>query len=329
MFSLAIEAFLPINTFTFRPYESLLYKHSGVGMPFYPNQKLEMISMGDLCSYSQFSVPKHETWITDEIGFRNNKLIKGPDVLLIGDSFLFGMGLTQDSTLTNILNSEFQESTKFYNLAPASMSDFVVLYENGIIDKPKLIICVIGEDILSSLPQIEFEDYLYKDSRLSQWINKASRLYSLKFVTSRYFGRNVKGIKSKVDENMYFFPNSIMIKNRNDAALDAEVIQSYKDYCAALEIEFMFVPVPNKSTVYYDLVPLAEQPDYLFYLESEMNRKNTVSINTLDLFNQYRKEHDSLLYHTDDTHWNSLGVSILAKSIKKKILFFKSNSTFS
>ncbi len=88
---------------------------------------------------------KSELWITDEIGYRNNKFIEDPDVLLIGDSFILGSSLSQDSTLTNLLMAKFNYKLKFYNLAPASFIDFKVLFDNKIIKKPKLIIFSMGE----------------------------------------------------------------------------------------------------------------------------------------------------------------------------------------
>ena len=88
--SLGFEGFLPLSTFTFRPFEALLFIHSKTGMPFYPNHYIQMQSEGDLCQDTKNAIKKEEEWITDEIGYRNNKFINDPDVLLIGDSFLVG-----------------------------------------------------------------------------------------------------------------------------------------------------------------------------------------------------------------------------------------------
>ncbi len=96
-------------------------------------------------------------------------------------------------------------------------------------------------------------------------------------------------------------------------------IETYKHFCDSLEISFLFLPLPNKETVYYNEVPLSEQPGFLFKLDTELKKRNISTINSLKVFNLFRQKSNSLVYHLDDTHWNFNGINIIADEIVKEI----------
>lgn len=317
--ALGFEAFMPPSLFTFRPYEALLFNHSEIGMPFYPNQTLQMNSEGDLCYYTNNAVKKNEFWITDKIGYRNNRFIEDPDVLLIGDSFLVGTSITQDSTLTNLLTLKFDNKLKLYNLAQATFSDFKVLYENQIFKTPKLIIYSIGENDLPGQIIINNNEKLHKNTTVSVWIDKATRLYSINYLTSRILNRKSSGVQSEINNKMFFLKGKNQTSNLDSINNVIEVIETYKSFCDSLGINFLFLPLPNKETVYYDEVPLNKQPVYLSELDTGLKKRNISTINSLKVFNLYRQNNNSLVYHLDDTHWNSNGVNIIAEEIVQEI----------
>ena len=95
----------------------------------------------------------------------------------------------------------------------------------------------------------------------------------------------------------------------------SKALISYKKYCDSQKIDFLFLPMPNKETVYFDLVPLSEQPDYLFRLDSILCNAKVNIINILPLYNLERRK-GSLLYHPDDSHWNGYATQLVAKEIK-------------
>lgn len=317
--ALGFEAFLPLSTFTFRPDEALLYNHPGIGMPYYPDHELKMNSEGDLCSYTKNAVKKNELWITDKIGYRNNQFIEDPDVLLIGDSFILGSSLSQDSTLTNLLTVKFNHKLRFYNMAPASFIDFKVLFDNKILKKPKLIIFSMGEKDMTGQNYLINKKTLYKNRKVSIWINKATRLYSVNYVMSRILDKKVNGVQSEINEKMYFLNGKNQDNYLDKINTVINDIDTYKSFCDSLEISFLFLPLPNKESVYYNEVPLSEQPAFLFELDKELKKRNIPAINSLNVFNLYRQENDSLVYHLDDTHWNPNGVNIIAEEIVKEI----------
>ncbi|TXE17119.1 hypothetical protein ES692_10700 [Psychroserpens burtonensis] len=69
------------------------------------------------------AIKKNKNWITDKLAYRNNTFIKKADLLLIGDSFIVGSSIAQDSTLTNLIK---KINSKVSNIAPAGFDEFVV-----------------------------------------------------------------------------------------------------------------------------------------------------------------------------------------------------------
>lgn len=199
-----IEIFLPIDTFTYRPWETLLYvNRKGNIYPFYPNKNLKMTSVGDLCYYTDFSIKKKEYWITDKLGYRNNYFIDNSDILLIGDSFVLCSSIDQDSTLTNTLKKKL--NTEVYNIAPASFSDFLFFLNNNILKKPKLIIFSIVERSFPEPINIQYTREKFSELNYSLILQDLfSRQFLIKYFKSRILGTHGKGKQGIKDTTMFF-----------------------------------------------------------------------------------------------------------------------------
>ncbi|RIH65701.1 hypothetical protein D1164_08565 [Mariniphaga sediminis] len=330
-----VEGFLPSFTFTYRPWEALDFQTKfDFERTFYPNKKVQMEAVGQLCHHTPHAIVKEETWKTDKLGNRNDTFIQNPDVLIIGDSFMAGCCVTQDSTITNLLKSELGDETKIYNIAPGEFSRADYYLSSGIIEKPDLIVYSKSERYVpKSLEE-------YKDSRslktdlkklfennstfsgISVFLDKALRHYSKNWLQARLTNQNGDGVPGVEGSGMFFFntaaqeddPN--LVRNTDtDLERTKNNIVSYKEYCDANGIDFLFLPMPNKATVYYEYVPFKEQPDYLFKLDSMLRAEGITTVNTLKLYNDYRESNDKLLYHLDDTHWNSTGVYLVSKEL--------------
>lgn len=319
--ALSFEAFFPLSFFTYRPWEALMYHHRDVTMPFYPNQILQMISEGDLCHNTNYAIKKNELWITDKLGYRNNQFIKDPDVLIIGDSFMTGTSLTQDSIFTNVLASKFNNNLSIYCMAPANFSTFIALYESKIIEKPKVIIFSIVERNPPRPLLPNKKDIVYKNSTFLQWRNRALRLYSLEYINARLASSGGDGKQAINNENLFFLNGVNQSYNMDNVIPSATVIESYKNYCDSLGVRFLFLPLPNKETVYYKDVPFKKQPNYLLELDKELRYRNISCINSLEVLNNYTKKNSRLVYNLDDTHWNANGVEVLANEIVREMSY--------
>ncbi len=107
--AVAIELFLlPIDYFTFRVWESLLF-HSAAVHPvpggFYPNMHVVKSEKSDQLGFRDPN-SKLVEWYTDEFGFRNRPEFARHsrfDIVIIGDSNIVGSYLDQKDTIAEVL----------------------------------------------------------------------------------------------------------------------------------------------------------------------------------------------------------------------------------
>lgn len=338
-----IEGLLPTNTFTIRPWESLDFQtRFDLGRNFYPNNKLQMESVGELAHHTKYAIHINETWITDKFGNRNDSFIEDPDILLIGDSNVVCEGVTQDSTFSNQLKSELGNQFKVYNIASSPFAIIDYYLKVKFIKKPQMIIYIRSERYVPR-PLLEYSETnslkselkttLINNSTFSDlciFMDKSLRQYSIKWLKARILDKKGLGKPGIKGSNMWFLDTEYLKNEKhlvyelNDVYKISDNILSYKDYCDSLNIEFIYVPIANKSSVYYDFVPLEQQPDdHLFLLDSILVANNVNTVNTLKLFNVYRERNTDLLYQLDDPHMNSNGINIVSRELAKII---KANS---
>ena len=117
------------------------------------------------------------------------------------------------------------------------------------------------------------------------------------------------------------------VMNDDDLRKTVQIILDYKSYCDSLGIRFMYVQTPNKETIYFEQVALQSQPNFLIRLQKEMEKLNVNGINTLSIFNNFKSKNRAMLYHFDDTHWNSIGIDLVSTAISREIEKGKSLKT--
>jgi hypothetical protein len=328
-----IEGTLPSSVYAYRPWEALMFQTVfDMGRKFHPNVELKMTTQGELCHHTEYAVPKNEIWRTDQLGNRNDSYIKDPDVFIIGDSFVAGVAITQDSTIMNQLQSELDNQFKVYSLAPANFYKIDYYLKNNIIEKPKIVICSFGERY--NPKQIKYSKYypLNQKRKIKEFIknnahltkiciysDKVARFYSVKYLRARLSAAKGDSISGVQGSNMFFLKGENMPYLYEQLDSITETIVSYKEYCDSIGSDFIFLPMPNKETVYYDYVPFDVQPDFLYRLDSMLQERNVTTINTLHLYNEFRKSNDELLYHLDDTHWTPTAINLVAKELANMI----------
>jgi alginate O-acetyltransferase complex protein AlgJ len=323
---------LPASTWTYRAWEALRVYNSklptGFG-PFYPNCKLTMTEQGDLAHHTRFSISKRVMWETDELGFRNkpNSKDKPIDILLIGDSFIAGTSLDQDETLSEQLKR--LSGKNVYQIAPCRIEEFDKMRRLNLIPKPKMIIFSPVErnlNQLSCVAKYTVSKRELKRIKLTEHplIRHTAVLYdrfqknaSYQYVKSRIDGLTGFGTQSVVKPGFFFLRGKKQLAaNKFNYDKITEAIKSYKTYCDSLGITFVFLPCPDKESVYYEYVPFNKQPFTLLKLDSMLVANNVNTINTLALFTLNKGKF--LLYSYDDAHWNAAGVSVVAAEIMRK-----------
>ena len=289
---------------------------------FYPNQNISMNEVGDLGHHTKYQIERNNiTWITDKYGFRNSQYIKNPDYVFIGASFVFGGALSQDEILSEVFNKKSIQTA--YNLAPSNFNQFLERLDNKIISKPKTLIYF---SIERNIPKFKKISNNTKGSAINRLKNpfllniitpfdKVSKLNYQKYLVSRMM--NSKGQGLHYGGNMLFLQGKEVESRSNYSQVisHAQILKSYSDTCDTLGIEFIFIPIPNKETVYYQRAGLVSQPKYLKLLYSELAKRKVKTVNLLEIFNN--KKDSILLYHLDDTHWNSNSTNIAVDQLIK------------
>jgi alginate O-acetyltransferase complex protein AlgJ len=319
---------LPINFFNHRNWEALQV-HSKIPHygPFYSNQNIESVEVGDLAFATKLAVPKKTKWITDSLGFRNNTFIKNPDIIIIGDSFIAGTSLSQEHTFTNQLSKLFNDSLQIYNLAPSNFSSFDELIKINILKKPKILIYSHVERTVPELfvekpfidNQFQRSKSLIRKIKIAEEVDLFTRFYSLKWLAAKIKKSNGQGVISSTNKKFLFHKEEITAtRTTTEINNSINAILSYQKYCNKNNIKFIYMPIPNKETIFFDWISLQKQPDYLKKLNQKLITNNIPIIDVLALFNLSRKN-NQIVYHYDDTHWNKLGVSLVAKCAKNQI----------
>lgn len=129
---------------------------------------------------------------------------------------------------------------------------------------------------------------------------------------------------------MMFMLDSILTWERDQkSALEnmSYNIMLYDEFFRRQGIKFMFLPVPDKETVYYDYMksdmyfgktPIAveyPQPQFLENITAALRANKVTVIDVNSAFARVRNSSNVMLYQLDDTHWNEYGVNITADLI--------------
>lgn len=345
-----IELFvLPINAFTFRPWEALVVErfHSVLPGPFYPNMELTMIAEGGLGHHTEYAVGKKVKWITDRYGYRKrNENVDIYEIVVIGDSHVAGAALTQD----DMYSEQLERSTRFkvYPLAPASINTFLnsSRFKNN---PPDIVIFEIGEHKITRLPDVQViendaggrigiksavEIFFRKNQRLAVLCDRISKRIMLRYfvktisspkkrlplVFKSFFPRYSKMARRQKQPKILFLETNVC-NNISQKKID-EVVQRIKRYKEALNergIRFIFFPMPEKENIYWKKFALKKEPVFLQRLIHRLKKEEVEVIDVEMTFKKASEENGVLFYHTDDTHWNAAGVG-LAVEVTKKLL---------
>ena len=338
--------FLPTELFTFRNWEALTYQRR-LGFfsygAFYRDQSTRRSEYGDLAHHSSLALRKEEIiWRTDRLGNRNDEFVQTPDIVLVGDSDLTGSGVSQENTLVNLINQDGRY--RAYSIAPKGMDELMTMMTYGVIDTPTVVVYQRIERETLSIPPIRSAGASLGGRELSrirtntaaavafEAMDKIHAQRPFRYLQARLRGTNglANSIQSSVDSS-FFFLRYAAIHAVNYASSDgdlnhvAEALVRYRDFLASRNIEFVFLPVPNKATIYHDLVPLDSQPVFLARLIQRLKADSIRVVDTFEMFTRAAKR--ELLYFQDDTHWNERAISLTHSELQRQLEDLRSSST--
>ena len=90
-------------------------------------------------------------------------------------------------------------------------------------------------------------------------------------------------------------------------------IGRYDQWCRERGIRFIFLPIPNKENIYYDLLPGKMKPAFLRVLINRLYGAEIDTIDTQSAFETEYRDRGRELYLVDDTHMNRDGVELAAR----------------
>jgi alginate O-acetyltransferase complex protein AlgJ len=327
----------PINAFALRSWESLACRHfSSIIGPFYPNKYLAMTEQGDLGHHTPLAINTNVEWTTDRYGYRkkDSDLMRYP-ILIIGDSNVTGNSLDQANMLSEMLGRKL--NTEIYPLAPAGMKTFI-RSRRFMRNPPDTVIVAHIERGITDLKPLRKKRYgVDRDDRplppiLREALVVIDRVWSARIIRS-FSPRLDRALKktceafeeslapsSAIDESkeaqqkMLFFQGAYAMRDISDEEIArvVGVLKQYKEIFDSRHIRFIYLPIPNKETIYFDKVPggTGKRPTFLQRFIQLAKKEGIEIVDTESAFIKEREGGGPLLFNPDETHWNANGVRI-------------------
>ncbi len=320
-----IEVFvLPMNFFTFRIWETISVNTMRImSGPFYPNIHMKMVEEGELAPRTPYAQKRPVEWYTDAYGYRNRDLEN--DVLLIGDSNITGAKLSQDETLAEVLEQRLNRPV--YSFAPATMNRFLAT-DRFVKDPPHLVIVSSIERRVPGLPAVGANGFQSEVRDMTgTFISNSSFLTSLAVTADRIsklglYHRTLADIERALGKKEYIsYNNEFFIEgdtaNRTYSEEEieqiADVLQGYQKALQERGIQFLFLPIPNKENIYYQLLPSKKKATFLPRLYAKLEERGVPYVDLQESFNKLYQQEQVQLYPADDAHWNEVAVKVAAK----------------
>jgi alginate O-acetyltransferase complex protein AlgJ len=342
--ALALELFvLPIDFFTFRVQEALVvrkFQNILVGK-FYPSRNLIREEEGDLGHHTKYTFKRTVHWITDSHGYRKKESGRLKyEVVMIGQSETFGASLTQKEMLSEVLEEQLHLGV--YPFAPAGVNSFLKERRFNLYP-PRIVIITSMERGIFLLPpartrpgknwgfltSVKERIETMRENRWLQSIGvfldrlyKMNMLQYLKATIKRKFSDRGRFGSTWVDTQygMIFFlegakANGMVPEKELDRLV--RTIKGYDDVFKIRGIRFIFLPIPNKETIFYESLG-TRRPVFLKQLVARLKQLDVETVDTQEIFEQAFQK-GVLLYQKDDTHWNAEGVRIAADLMRNLI----------
>ncbi|MCX5704263.1 MAG: hypothetical protein NT066_07230 [Candidatus Omnitrophica bacterium] len=220
---------------------------------------------------------------------------------------------------------------KVYPLAPADINQFFT--DSRFKDKyPEIVILECGERALWMLPEIKknkvgsflknnVKACLKKNQQLVILFDRICKMRQaapqiitfkehelLKKIEILIVGAH-KAIPVEKTGKILFYGHQ---ENNTLDRIDS-IVQKIKSYKKALNnrgIRFIFFPLPDKETIYWEELQVETRPVFLKQLINKLKNEGIEVIDTEEAFENMAMKDKILLYQTDDTHWNCNGVKL-------------------
>lgn len=331
----------------YRPHEILALEKT-----YRPSETVQMdVQHGDLLATDpllprDLAQPRQEVFTTDSLGYRNTGEYAGERLFIVGDSFVAGIGNTQEDTLTSQLRRDF--GIHAYNLGFPSGPQ-------GYAERVKWARSKFSENSCIAVVFFEGNDFQLTESAevaARSAVPKEFQLFAKSYIQvvrgHSEFSRVFYGLTTRAWEIIHerqkarsagagerSLPQAItFVKTIDGQPMGflrgyAEVVQRqiFDDHGFIQEKLSEAKPdlilfVPDKYRVYsglFDEEALASLPNVQWdYLLSVANKLGVPAFNLTDKLIEHARQilpGGGTIYWRDDTHWNREGITVGAKQL--------------
>jgi hypothetical protein len=339
--------YVRVEYFTFRGDEGMLQFRSAWKLgPYEANRHYHNDqASGDLpmmANRPEYRVFREQSFTTDDEGFRNPNQPGGraPSVLMVGASFMFGGGNSDEQTLP--FQVEEISGCSTYNAGGLSVRSDLILrlaqnrgMRNGLV----IVECLersVGDPILPRRGLMPWLPYREDALALYQTIETRLTISPLKVAFRRLYTslRNDRILPNTLKDNvavrdltngqpMLFLVDLERPKRLVSIAQNIEAYTTIRDELKAAGFDLALFIVPEKLTVYRSLLREQLPNDgqsvaRVAELERSARARNIPILNLTPILTAGASEaleHGETVYWVDDTHWNPKGIEIAARAI--------------
>lgn len=327
---------LPLRFFAFRAWEALSTgEHPHTVFP--PDQHVHSPRcFGDLASIAnrrdlrQYHV---EDFTTDALGFRNppGMLERGPiSVLLNGNSFAAGVGVSDDETLGAQLGKRL--GTSVYTIAGVPtprFADIVTLQPMLRMSRGVVVHAYLEGYSIASPGEQQTPAYRFDLGPRSHFVESlgVSRLAILSMQLKKWLrpGWHEGGVVARTLRNgeTMLFPELDPPRYRDESLPAVAPWLWLNEHLRERGLQLVVVLVPNKYGVYAPLLRRPEPPRPSRRLDRFAEALRAGGVQVIDLAEVFERraaeelDRGGYLYWKDDTHWNAQGIQLAADEIAK------------
>jgi len=348
----------PDTLLCFRPWECAITERGHA--PFKPHFQWQGYEYGDLANMvgaPQLRAPRRTSFTTDAYGFRNASQAEDApiDVVIQGDSFAIGTGVSDQETLPGVLSERL--GRRVYNYGGGSLVDY--LRDARFVERPpKVLLLVISERNIKpkELPRgkLRRSRHLARWESLEAW-ERANAPASIRGWLASVYDRSEKAVERPCEAAYkgflwhfgwltlpatvpYVDPNDGMLfyhegienhrpdrykKMRRRAKRAMQHLRDLKGILADRGTRLVVLVIPDKETVYADRLPELESTHPTATLDAMMKMFRGSGIDHVPVhakLAEYRAGHpEELLYLLDDTHPNALGFSLIGETVANSL----------
>jgi hypothetical protein len=338
---LGLVLFLVSLRFTapqFRPWEMLKEDR---GFLFQPGRRVEMDEIGDLGYRSWVRAVQHHRHVvftTDRHGFRNPREMPRPPIVVLGDSYVVGVGVSDEATLSQRLSARLGIDVYNYGMGIGGSPQLFLADERFQQAPPKVLIYAPVQRMLRPRP-VQLAGGRWPDPRARPplWKTVDEDVQGFFTALDRDNGLAVgaRYALNGLRHRLFGLPNELLIEGDRVLVLPIEeqhldipaverqpreVVDSVaglRNALAARGITLLFCPLFEAATIYPDFYPPAEQAriqtpsmlDLVIPLARERG------IRTVDLRPGFRQHRFPYLFLPDDSHWNARAIDLAAEAI--------------